>query len=681
MSYLELRDIHKSYYLGKEEFPVLKGIDLNFDLGEFVSILGESGGGKSTLMNIIGGLDRQFQGSVTVDGTRLNHSDEKALDHYRRDTIGYIYQAYNLIGHLTVMDNVLIPLDMTTLSKADQKKRAAELLDRVGLKDQAHKYPNQLSGGQKQRVAIARALASDPKVIIADEPTGALDSENTKEVLEILDGIAQEGRLVITVTHSQSVADAGTRIVHLADGKIDKDTKLRDAYPVTDTPRLKSRLLPAAVSYTTAYKHFNFNFWRNSLIVLGTAVGLFAVMLFSGLGNGISGYINKQVNDLVNPTAVSISRYQKSATASTSGSGGSSKQAQAQQQQAMQQSASSMTGASTASSSTPTFSATQLKQLGNIKHVTGVSKVYTASSVTTSYNDKKATISSLQNWNASATSNTIKYGHKPKAGEIVIDKDSVAKSLSKNHWKDLIGKTITLSYKTTNKNGKPVTVKFKAKIAGITSKSAAASMASDNFVSTKTLTAAMNKANVSDKATSTVVKVDKIGNVNGVTKKINQLKTNDKRLYSATSVNSIISKIQTYVKLATNILSAIAAISLVVSALMIIVTMYMSVSARTKEIGILRALGESKRDIRRLFISESLIIGVLSAAFATVIALIGEVTVNHMLASIANYAFVQITVGNVVTVFVIGVVISLVTAFLPARRAAKLNPIDALAAD
>lgn len=313
--------------------------------------------------------------------------------------------------------------------------------------------------------------------------------------------------------------------------------------------------------------------------------------------------------------------------------------------------------------------------------MTGVSKVYTASSVTTSYNGKKTTISSLQNWNASATSNTIKYGHKPKAGEIVIDKDSVAKSLSKNHWKDLIGKTITLSYKTTNKNGKPVTVKFKAKIAGITSKSAAASMASDNFVSTKTLTAAMNKANVSDKATSTVVKVDKIGNVNGVTKKINQLKTNDKRLYSATSVNSIISKIQTYVKLATNILSAIAAISLVVSALMIIVTMYMSVSARTKEIGILRALGESKRDIRRLFISESLIIGVLSAAFATVIALIGEVTVNHMLASIANYAFVQITVGNVVTVFVIGVVISLVAAFLPARRAAKLNPIDALAAD
>ncbi len=142
VSYLELRDIHKSYYLGKEEFPVLKGIDLDFNLGEFVSILGESGGGKSTLMNIIGGLDREFQGSVTVAGKRLDHKNEKAMDTYRRDTIGYIYQAYNLISHLSVLDNVLIPLDMTTLNHAEREKRALSLLKRVGLKgDQAKSTP------------------------------------------------------------------------------------------------------------------------------------------------------------------------------------------------------------------------------------------------------------------------------------------------------------------------------------------------------------------------------------------------------------------------------------------------------------------------------------------------------------------------------------------------------------
>ena len=194
MAFLELQNIRKSYFLGKEEFPVLKGIDLDFELGEFVSILGESGGGKSTLMNIIGGLDREFEGQVTIDGQVLDHKKEKQLDAYRRGTIGYIYQAYNLISHLTVLENVLVSLEMTTLSQKEKVARATELLTKVGLQEQIKKHPNQLSGGQKQRVAIARALASDPKVIIADEPTGALDGKNTAEVLEILEDIAKEGK-------------------------------------------------------------------------------------------------------------------------------------------------------------------------------------------------------------------------------------------------------------------------------------------------------------------------------------------------------------------------------------------------------------------------------------------------------------------------------------------------------
>lgn len=212
MAFLQLKDIHKSYFLGKQEFPVLKGIDLDFELGEFVSILGESGGGKSTLMNIIGGLDRKFDGEVLVDGQKLDHRNEKRMDKYRRETVGYIYQSYNLISHLSVLDNVMVSLDMTTLSKRKREEKAKELLTQVGLSEHVRKYPNQLSGGQKQRVAIARALASDPKIIIADEPTGALDSQNTEEVLALLNQIAQEGRLVIAVTHSQAVADSGTRM-------------------------------------------------------------------------------------------------------------------------------------------------------------------------------------------------------------------------------------------------------------------------------------------------------------------------------------------------------------------------------------------------------------------------------------------------------------------------------------
>ena len=252
MAFLELKNIYKSYYLDKEEFPVLKGINLQFDRGEFVSILGESGGGKSTLMNIIGGLDRNFEGEVLVNGKILDHKKEKQLDSYRRATVGYIYQSYNLISHLTVLDNVLVALDMTTLTKEERRKRALELLDKVGLSEQVKKHPNHLSGGQKQRVAIARALASDPQIIIADEPTGALDAQNTKEVLALLDEIARDGKLVIAVTHSQEVADNGTRIVHLADGKIDGDERLRPAYPIPEDPtEITPRVLPAMASYRT----------------------------------------------------------------------------------------------------------------------------------------------------------------------------------------------------------------------------------------------------------------------------------------------------------------------------------------------------------------------------------------------------------------------------------------------
>ena len=237
MSLLEVQNVHKSYYLGDEEFKVLKGINLKFDRGEFVSILGESGGGKSTLMNIIGGLDHQYEGDVVYNGQSLHSAKPKVLDAYRRENIGFIFQSFNLISHLNILDNVLVSLEMTSLSHAQRVARAKELLTRVGLKEHMRKHPNQLSGGQKQRVAIARALAGDPDVIIADEPTGALDSQNTQEVLEILASIAKDGKLVIAVTHSQEVADFGTRVVHLDDGVIHGEANLRDPYPVPATEK------------------------------------------------------------------------------------------------------------------------------------------------------------------------------------------------------------------------------------------------------------------------------------------------------------------------------------------------------------------------------------------------------------------------------------------------------------
>lgn len=657
MAFLELKEIYKSYYLGKEEFPVLKGIDLTFELGDFVSILGESGGGKTTLMNIIGGLDRAFEGEVIVDGRSLNHKDEKMMDAYRRETVGYIYQSYNLIRHLTVLDNVLISLEMTELSNKEREQKAKELLKRVGLEEQLGKYPNQLSGGQKQRVAIARALANDPKIIIADEPTGALDAQNTKELLAILNEIAAEGRLVIAVTHSQTVANAGTRIVHLGDGKITLDERIKENYGEKPIQRVKSRLLTIPSIFKTAAKHFKYNFWRNSLIILGTAIGLFSVILFSGLGNGISGYITSQITAVANPQSLTVTRYVESNEAEVA----------------------SPRGMPTSTMDLPAFTQEQVDQIKALAHVEKVENSYTATNVNLSEGENQVTIPSISNWTSASNEESIKIGRAPKKGEIVIDQETVAKKLSEEHWEELIGQEVHVSYEKLNEENQMVSVAMDLTIVGIGGSSTGFSPVSG--IDTTSMVEALENANVSTSPTTLNLKIDDLDNVKSVSEEINQMKEEGNPLYASSSVTSMVDLVQTYVNIATILLAAIAGISLVVSALMIIVTMYMSVSARTKEIGILRALGESKRDIQWLFISESIIMGLLSATFATLIAIGASYVTNYFLQKIAAYDFIQISSTHIVIAFAMALVISLLASLLPAHRAAKLNPIEALSAD
>ncbi|WKF84980.1 ABC transporter ATP-binding protein/permease [Lacticaseibacillus pantheris] len=662
MAFLELRNIRKSYFLGKEEFPVLKGINLDFELGEFVSILGESGGGKSTLMNIIGGLDRNFEGSVTIKGQLLDHKKEKMLDAYRRGTIGYIYQAYNLVSHLTVLENVLVALDMTTLNHSERLARANELLDQVGLSDQVKKHPNQLSGGQKQRVAIARALAADPQVIIADEPTGALDSVNTKEVLELLNQIARSGKLVIAVTHSQEVADYGTRIVHLADGQIEGDERIKPAFDQQEQETsIPAKPLAAWASYRTAFKHLTYTFWRNFLIILGTAIGLFSVMLFLGLGNGIQGYINKQVTDLANPNYPTVLKNVDT---------DNKKPATERMNSTMQ--------AMTTDYHSTTFSQADLDALANVKHVSNVEKGYLFNGASVSYGQKQAGNMTYQTWTNAFTNKSIKAGQAPGSGEILVDKKNFAQVVYNKHWRDIVGKTVTVKYTAMSSGNQPVQMNVKMKVAGVVDTGSQGATIAANFD-------AMHQqlADAQADAAPTYVNV-KIGNtkyVKSTTAAINKLKDGKKYRFAAMSIGSVLDTINTITKLATDVLAAIAGISLVVSALMIIVTMYMSVSERTKEIGILRALGESRRDIRRLFTSESLFIGLLAAVLGTGMAFGIGALLNSALYQVAHFTMISIAPGNVVFAFIMAIVISFLAALLPARRASRLNPIDALSAD
>ncbi|WP_373057938.1 ABC transporter ATP-binding protein [Zunongwangia sp. H14] len=223
---IEIQDLHKSYKMGHNSLHVLKGINFSVKEGELVSIMGSSGSGKSTLLNILGMLDEADSGSYTLDGLPIKNLNEKIAARYRNKFLGFIFQSFNLISYKSALDNVALPLYYQGVKRAERIDKAMAYLEKVGLANWAGHLPNELSGGQKQRVAIARALASDPKVLLADEPTGALDTKTSYEVMDLIQGINDEGRTILVVTHEPDIAHMTKRIVNLKDGLIIDDTKV-----------------------------------------------------------------------------------------------------------------------------------------------------------------------------------------------------------------------------------------------------------------------------------------------------------------------------------------------------------------------------------------------------------------------------------------------------------------------
>ncbi|WP_196889688.1 ABC transporter ATP-binding protein [Aureivirga sp. CE67] len=222
---ITIKKLHKSYPIGKDFLHVLKGIDLEVKEGEFVSIMGSSGSGKSTLLNILGLLDVHDEGEYYLNGQLIHDLDERKAAILRNKFLGFVFQSFNLISYKTAVENVALPLYYKGLGRKERHEKALEYLEKVGLKEWANHLPNELSGGQKQRVAIARALVTEPKVILADEPTGALDSATSDTVMEILGDINKEGMTIVVITHEEDIAEMTHRIVRLKDGIITSDEK------------------------------------------------------------------------------------------------------------------------------------------------------------------------------------------------------------------------------------------------------------------------------------------------------------------------------------------------------------------------------------------------------------------------------------------------------------------------
>ena len=309
---LKLSNITKRYTLGGSTIDALRGVDLEFRENEFVSILGPSGCGKTTTLNIIGGLDRYTSGDLIINGRSTKDYKDADWDAYRNHSIGFVFQSYNLIPHQTVLANVELALTLAGVSKAERRRRAVEALERVGLGDQLSKVPSQMSGGQMQRVAIARALINDPDILLADEPTGALDSETSVQVMELLKEVAQD-RLVIMVTHNPELAQQySTRIVTLKDGKVTGDSnpyRQEEQAPVLTGKQARAAKKPS-MSFLTALSlsltNLRTKMGRTVLTAFAGSIGIIGIALILALSTGINTYINKVQEDTLSSYPITI---------------------------------------------------------------------------------------------------------------------------------------------------------------------------------------------------------------------------------------------------------------------------------------------------------------------------------------------------------------------------------------
>ncbi len=305
---LTLRNIVKDYRVGDMTIPALKGVSIQFRKSEFVSVLGQSGCGKTTLLNIIGGLDHYTEGDLIINGTSTKRFKDADWDSYRNHSIGFVFQSYNLIPHQTVLSNVELALTLSGVSKSERRRRAKEALVKVGLGDQLNKKPNQMSGGQMQRVAIARALVNDPDILLADEPTGALDSETSVQIMEILKEISKD-KLIIMVTHNPELAEQySSRIVRLLDGKIisDSDPYEAEEEPVAEKKKTKKTSMSFFTALSLSFNNLLTKKGRTFMTAFAGSIGIIGIALILAVSTGVQAYIDSVQRDTLSSYPITI---------------------------------------------------------------------------------------------------------------------------------------------------------------------------------------------------------------------------------------------------------------------------------------------------------------------------------------------------------------------------------------
>lgn len=770
---LELKNIKKSYKTGSFKQQALKGINLEFRENEFVAVLGPSGSGKTTLLNIIGGLDNYDIGDLVINGKSTKHFKASDWDAYRNNSVGFIFQSYNLISHISVLENVEMGLTLSGVPAKIRRKKALELLKKVGLKDHSHKKPSQLSGGQMQRVAIARALANDPDIILADEPTGALDSKTSKQIMDLITEIAKE-KLVIMVTHNPDLAkEYSNRIVEMKDGEIVSDTN-----PLTKQDKDKGdfKFKKTSMSFLTALK-LSFNNiktkkGRTALTAFASSIGIIGIALILSLSNGFNMEVeNFEQNSLAQSPIIIAT-------------------------QSMQMDAETMKkmAGDTELKKYPTKKEVYVQDdaMDKLLHKNIITKDYIDyiqkmdMSNVAGYSFQKGTVinmiikdgdkytladtnnkvdngmSNMQLWtllptNPNDEDGVIEENYDVLAGTLHNDKpglilqvdsrnqisSSVLKQLGfektdKISFDNIMNKEIKVvlndDYYTkigdnfipnqdleklyNNKNN--ITVKVDAIIRGKEGKEVVTN--SSGLAYTEGL---VNKV-IEQNKNSEIVKAQENKDYNILTHqkfdeskestntkntmmgylgadiipmaiyiypkdfdtkdqiidyldKYNDGKKEEETIQYTDMAEMISSLTGSIMDAITIVLIAFSSISLIVSSIMIGIITYISVLERTKEIGILRALGARKKDIKRVFNAETFIIGLFSGLLGIAIAYLLTIPTNIIIENLSGLAGVaKLNPIHAIILIIISMVLTIIGGAIPANMASKKDPVEAL---
>ena len=641
-----MENINKYYEINNNSCHVLKNINLSFNKGEMVSIIGESGSGKSTMMNIIGGLDSKFYGNIFLEGEDIKQFSEEELDSYRKNKIGFVFQSCNLISHLSILDNVTIALRLSNIVKEERKKMAVNALREVGLLEHLNKKPNELSGGQKQRVAIARALINNPDIIVADEPTGALDKDTTEHVLSIIRDIAKKGKLVIIVTHSEIVASYCSRVIKLEDGKITEDLKSKEVFllnSIDEEEKKKEGNLSFSSAIKISEKNINEKLSRNILMIFGVSIGIMSIILMLGLGNGLKTYFSSIIYQYNNPLIVEVNmKTDDDPTEMVMSVMGGGK----------------------------TFKDEDIELLLGIKNVIGVEKGFSILSIGSAslrYNDEESMILMVNSISKSVTDENIIEGKRPGQNEILIS-EKVLDDLDVDSEEILNQKVFAeLVLGTT-------LVQSDFKVSGIYYSEGGAP-SEDTAIVYFNYDDLFNIAEENDY----ILEPTKMYLESKCESDTHLIKNTIKELgYEGGAQEVMGEKLLIMLRLLTYVLAGIAAISLVVSAIMIIVVLRISVSERTKEIGLLRAIGARSRDIRRIFISESFLIGVGSGILGVLASLVLALIINPIVYRYFYVDVLSIKISYIVLGITVSTLICVAAGFIPAEKAARLDPVESL---